>query len=266
MNESIIAGNFLAVAFALKRGTLMKGMDGTLALGSQNIQSSHFQIDGKTVLSGPTTFIEAVQEIVKSGPDKLTNGISIYLCFIYHQPGKSTALLWGKWVIRLKYLILQEWLPSGWKDQKIIAHVGSSGQEEPIDVILDTGSSMSYLSPDMIEQMASLFNRRPTILNDEAPYFTIPDDFDLQNYRVKYIFEGMSKQHVTVTGNIRPFVYVNHNGVREGLLGPTKRMSVGVLGIKWFQTMIVGLFNSPQGNYVRLAQLTPDNHTLPTFE
>lgn len=33
----------------------------------------------------------------------------------------------------------------------------------------------------------------------------------------------------------------------------------------WFETMIVGMYNSLTGAYVRLAPQTPDNHRLPTL-
>ncbi|KAH9830256.1 uncharacterized protein C8Q71DRAFT_370573 [Rhodofomes roseus] len=142
-------------------------------------------------------------------------------------------------------------------------------------VLLDTGSSVSYLPSPFVEQFCSdvyYDGETPVevLMSEKFPNtYKVPAwvESDERKVEVLYEFEGAGGRSVQVSGPFEKFFY-QKNPTRsgphrplEGLMFPQRRSdSHGVFGLNFFQSMYVSLHQAKNGlDFVRMAAQWPEN-------
>ncbi|KAI8993876.1 hypothetical protein BD414DRAFT_480708 [Trametes punicea] len=149
-------------------------------------------------------------------------------------------------------------------------------------VILDTGASVSYVSPEVIQHMkTSLFNSAETAPGTtelhEGASFIVPDSVASHNLWVEFVFEGREDSAVKVHCPLEPFLCARipprgRSSYRQGLLFDNNlllQLNEWIFGV----AMFVALHRppSPERPYVQLAfqcqgEQTMNQFALPPYE
>ncbi|KAH9831539.1 uncharacterized protein C8Q71DRAFT_290245 [Rhodofomes roseus] len=136
-------------------------------------------------------------------------------------------------------------------------------------ILLDTGSSLSYLPSPYVEDLyVNVYKRTlPDDVRTTRVTPPLPDWVERRKVQVLYEFEGKRGQSVEVYGPFERFFYQESptrsgsNRLLEGLILPQDPdVDFGVFGLNFFQSMYVSLHKAKDGeHFVRMAPQWPEN-------
>ncbi|EIW58043.1 uncharacterized protein TRAVEDRAFT_29878 [Trametes versicolor FP-101664 SS1] len=133
------------------------------------------------------------------------------------------------------------------------------GSKQGLRILLDTGSSVSWLPPHIIRQIAAHYGdhtirMRQSTKSVTGPEFIVPKKGQTSLHKVALYFEGLDGNTVRVEVLADQFIYGAHpeTGALEGLMFSTENRCV--FGLNWFHANWVKMC-APRDEepYVQLA-------------
>ncbi|KAI0672468.1 hypothetical protein C8Q78DRAFT_752940 [Trametes maxima] len=151
--------------------------------------------------------------------------------------------------------------------------------ESPVNVVLDTGTSVSWMPASMVNYIRRhIFGHKSNIdlantkgntglLTDPEPPYRVGRSTTPNQWRIRFTFKGRNNVPVEVDCPETPFLY--NNVLPEGLKGVwydglvhTSPSNMYILGLNFFQSMFVSMHNRDPADakraYIRLAPQTPE--------
>ncbi|KAI0761614.1 hypothetical protein BD413DRAFT_674381 [Trametes elegans] len=304
------------VAIGVTREIHMLPMDGIVGFGTLNYQKS-FPYYGRY---GAPSLVQSLSSSVRP-PDTGNDGTIMYFALrIRRTLTESSAF--DNWIALNRWPLVQQvdwsapillseigvrkhmWSATIRKISVFLAGTQSSSSKrlavypdddvadsDTIEVILDTGSAVSYVSPEFVEFLQKELFPTPenlglsTILVEQDrttnyPPFMVPmAQFALEKWYLELEFVGTAEESAVVQVPCDPFLATQnitrpHENTREGLIyskpGYEDANLYWVLGVPFFQSVYVALHNpGPEKPYIQLAPqwaaLTA-SHKLPQYQ
>ncbi|KAI0750233.1 hypothetical protein C8Q80DRAFT_1344069 [Daedaleopsis nitida] len=188
---------------------------------------------------------------------------------------------WTSWTVRLRKLIIFLDLESNDSESRNLK-INEFDFSPPITVVLDTGSSVSWVPPKLVRCMRTIVfatdrNRAlddargdaPSSIKESKPDYTVPMSstalpFDPRKLYVELCFEGSDGKDVLVPIPGTPFLFTEEEDKTEyqGTLLTTVRPGLYILGLPLFQSALIALHRpETKDPYVRMYGQWSD-HTV----